>query len=99
MTGKPADDELRAELDRFRGELDRVDSDLIRLIARRLELGLEAGRIKRALGQPVIDPEREASVLEHARTWAREAKLPEDQVTDIVQRLISLSSRAQLESI
>lgn len=91
-------DNVMRNLEQCRAELDSLDADLIRLLARRLELGLEAARIKRAAGMPILDSEREAGVIDQARQWAREAGLSEDEVGDIFRRLVSLSGRAQLES-
>lgn len=91
MTDSPA-------LVECRKELDRLDEELIRLIARRLELGLHAAEIKKKSGLPILDSAREARVLEQARAWARESHLAEDEVLEIFSRLISLSGKAQLES-
>ena len=82
-----------------RAELDELDEQLIRLIKRRLELGLRAAIIKREAGLPILDPDRERKVIAQAKEWAREAGLSEDEVTEIFKRLVSLSGRAQLKSV
>ena len=87
--------ELHAQLEIIRSELDKLDSRLIRLLARRLELGLEAAGIKRALGMPAQDLGREADVIAQARMWARETGLSEEEVQDVIERLIALSRSAQ----
>ena len=86
-------------LEECRGELDELDEQLIRLIKRRLELGLRAASIKKEAGLPILDPEREAKVIAQAMEWAREAELSEDEVADIFKRLVSLSGRAQLKAV
>lgn len=91
--------DLKEDLEECRARLDALDSELIQLLSRRLELGLEAARIKKAMGIPIIDPEREARSSAQARRWAREADLSEDEVEDIFRRLISLSGRAQIKSV
>jgi chorismate mutase/prephenate dehydrogenase len=91
-------DDLASALEKIRSELDNVDEELIRLLARRLDLGLHAARIKQSSGLPILDSEREAKVLAQARNWARSAGLDESAVEDIIRRLISLSGRAQLDS-
>ena len=85
-----------SKLNECRRELDQLDEELIRLIARRLELGLRAAEIKREAGLPILDPAREAKVLEQARGWARASNLSEDEVVEIFSRLIALSGKAQL---
>lgn len=89
---------MSKDLDRIRAQLDALDAELIRLLARRVELGLAAAKIKRAANLPILDPHREAGVIRRARQWAGEAGLSEDEVEEIVRRLISLSGRAQLGS-
>ncbi len=71
---------------------------MIRLFARRIELGLRAARIKNTAGMPIVDPEREEHVIAQARGWAVRAGLSEDEVADIVRRMVTLSAGAQLES-
>ncbi len=82
-----------------RDELDRLDEELIRLVAKRLDLGLRAAQIKRDAGLPIIDTEREEKVIAQARGWARDASVSEEQVADIFRRLVSLSGEAQLKSV
>ena len=85
-------------LDECRRELDRIDEKLVRLIATRLELGLQAAAMKKEAGLPIIDPSREAKVLEQARAWARASNLSEEEVVEIFSRLIALSGGAQLRT-
>jgi chorismate mutase/prephenate dehydrogenase len=87
---------LRADLDRIRKELDLIDEKLIQLLARRLDVGLEAAAIKNALHMPIHDPEREATALAQAKKWARDARLPESEVDELMRRVISLSRNAQI---
>ncbi|HEX6575302.1 MAG TPA: chorismate mutase [Gemmatimonadaceae bacterium] len=92
------DDELRAELARIRGDLDAIDQQLINLLSRRLEVGLEAANIKHLLRVPVHQPEREERAVRQAREWARAKGLVESQVEDIMRRMIELSRNAQLSA-
>ncbi len=85
-------------LARCRHELDQLDAELIRLVARRLELGLRAAIIKKAVDVPILDPAREEKVIAQARSWARDCELPEDEVAEIFRRLVSLSGNAQLRA-
>ena len=86
------------DLDRCRAELDKIDTELIRLMSRRLETGLDAARIKRDLGMPITDPGRESKVIDQARAWALSADLSQDEVEEIFTRLIALSRNSQLGS-
>ncbi|RPJ62268.1 MAG: chorismate mutase, partial [Acidobacteria bacterium] len=45
--------------------MDGLDELLVRLLNERSACALEIGRLKRDLGLPVYQPEREAEVLRH----------------------------------
>ncbi|MEO8576932.1 MAG: chorismate mutase [Gemmatimonadales bacterium] len=79
--------------------MDQIDEQLIRLLKRRLELGLRAARIKHDADLPIVDQEREAKVIAQAKQWADVAGLSEQEVADVFARLISLSRGAQLKSV
>lgn len=51
-------------LDRIRAEIDGVDSELVRLLSRRVELAQEVGRVKGKDGAPFFTPERERQIHE-----------------------------------
>ncbi|MCC6020000.1 MAG: type I 3-dehydroquinate dehydratase [Thermoproteaceae archaeon] len=53
-------------LDAMREAIDWVDSALVHLLQRRLEICREIGKLKRAAGIPLHDDAREGSVLERA---------------------------------
>lgn len=50
-------------VEELRMELDGIDSELMRLFEKRMELADEIGAAKRAGGMPVFDPEREEQVV------------------------------------
>jgi chorismate mutase len=85
-------------LEELRREIEQIDRDLVQLIARRIELARDAGRRKRAAGQPTLDPAREAEVVRRAGQFAREANVPEEEVREIFWHLIGLSRRAQADT-
>ncbi len=83
----------------LREDITAVDARLIAALAERVSLACEVGRAKAAIGQPVIDPAREAAVVSRAAVLAREAGLPEDDVRALYWRLMAMSRRAQLEDL
>jgi chorismate mutase len=85
------------ELERLRTEIGAIDSELIRLIARRVDIARAVGVAKRAAGMPTLDPAREAAVVRRAGELAREAGLADDDVRYIFWHLVGLSRRAQME--
>lgn len=92
----PKPSRIPVALESCRADLDSVDEELIQLFARRLELGLRAARIKREAGMPVVDTAREEKVIAQARSWAAKAGLSQDEVAEIVGRIVTLSAGAQL---
>ena len=59
----------------LRSELSALDADLIRLLARRVDIARRIGVEKRAAGLPTLDPRREAQVVASAARAAREVGL------------------------
>jgi len=52
------------DIDAWRRRIDVIDQQLMRLLNSRSACAVEVGRIKRAAGLPVYNPDREAAVLE-----------------------------------
>lgn len=57
--------EVNSDLEKMRREIDRVDSELVVLLNRRMELAVEVGRIKATASLPTFHPEREQQVVRH----------------------------------
>jgi prephenate dehydrogenase len=87
--------ERSPELKLARDHIDVVDRELIRLLAQRVELVQRAAHAKAALGAPVLDATREAEMVGARRTWANEAKLDADSVSDVFGAILTMSRRAQ----
>ncbi len=85
------------ELIRLREEIERLDRDLIRLVARRVELARRVGAVKRASGLPALDPAREAAIIRRVTEVARAEGAPEEDTRYVFWQLIAMSRRAQLE--
>jgi len=90
-------DALRAELEALRGSVDAVDRAILEAFAERVRIVRRIGDVKEELGQPVLDPAREAAVVRRAAETAREAGLDDEAVRDLFWRLVGLSRRTQRE--
>jgi len=101
MTGASAEgqggDGLRAELEALRRSVDATDRAILEAFAERVRVVRRIGDVKEALGQPVLDPAREAAVVRRAAEAARAAGLDDEAVRDIFWRLVGLSRRTQRE--
>ncbi len=90
-----ADRDLESTLARLRDRLEEVDGELIRLVGERRSLALEVGRVKDALGRPVLDPTREARVVRRAAERARDMGVDEELIRDVIWRIIASAREAQ----
>ncbi len=88
---------MMAAVSSLRAQVEAVDQRLIALIAERLRLARAIGAMKRAAGQPVTDPAREAAVVARAAGLARDADIPEEEMRALYWRLLAMSRRVQLE--
>jgi chorismate mutase len=59
---------VNADLEDLRKRIDLLDESLVRLLNARAACALEIGRLKREMGVPIYQPEREAEVLRHVQT-------------------------------
>lgn len=85
------------ELAACRAAIQQLDVELLRLLARRVELGRRVGTLKRAASLPVLDPRREAEVIRNVAEQARALELPPEPVREIFWQIIALVRHAQSE--
>lgn len=78
-----------------REHIDELDRELLALLQRRCELSSRAGLAKLATGSPVLDPVREAELLEQRRLWAEQCGLPGDVVQAVFRQVLTMSRRIQ----
>ncbi len=60
---------MKAQLEDLRKRIDLLDESLVRLLNARAACALEIGKVKRALGIPIYQPDREAEVLNNVQGW------------------------------
>ena len=90
-----ADGALEARLESLRQRIVELDDELIRLVGSRRELVLEVGRVKEALGLPVLDPAQEARVVRRVAERARQRGVDEELARDVIWRIIASARAAQ----
>ena len=74
--------------EKVRAGIDQVDSELVKLIARRLKLTGEVGKLKAELELPLYVPEREIQLINEKRKLAEQANIPPDLVEDVLRRIM-----------
>ncbi len=83
------------DLRETRESIDEMDRDIVALLARRMELARRAWRAKMRLGLGIVDPVREAELMEGRRTWALQEGLDANGVTEIFEAILRLSRNGQ----
>ena len=86
-------------IDNLRNSIDLVDAELVKLLAKRLELAQKIGQLKKEAGQPVTDSSREERVMSHIAALALEEGLDPDKVGGIYRQVIAASRDAQTQVI
>jgi chorismate mutase len=81
-------------IDDYRKEINRLDSELLRIFNERAALALKIGGIKKELGIPVYDPEREKKIFETI-SKANPGPLENDAVIRLFERVIDESRRLE----
>ena len=86
---------MNLTLDQVRTQIDENDSELLRVLRRRLELVKQVGLIKSKEGTPVYVPERERSLIDKRRAQASELGLNPDLAEDVLRRVMRESYGAE----
>jgi chorismate mutase len=89
---------MTASLATMRDAIDAIDARMLALLAERVTLARAVARIKRAEGLSIVDPEREAAVVDRAAAFAVQHGLNEGEVRALYWRLLALSRREQLDA-
>jgi len=82
------------DIDAWRRRIDVIDQQLMRLLNSRSACAVEVGRIKRAAGLPVYNPDREAAVLERVMR-ENPGPLEPTAVKRVFERIIDESRRLE----
>ena len=78
---------MRADIDDLRKRIDLLDESLVRLLNARAACALEIGRLKREMGIPIYQPEREKDVLNHVQAL-NNGPLDDQVIKRLFERII-----------
>jgi chorismate mutase len=92
-SGSPAP-AVQAAIEEFRRRIDQIDDQLMRLLNSRSACAVEIGRLKRAMGAPVYQPDREKWILERAER-NNPGPLDSGAVRRVFERVIDESRRLE----
>ena len=82
----------------WRKQIDEIDRELVALLNRRARAAHEIGKLKREVGMPIYEPDRERSVFANA-TRANQGPLPNLDLTRIYERIMDIMRKIQQEEI
>ena len=84
-------------LQSLREEIDRLDEDIVRLLDRRARCASAIGRLKRARGMPIYEPQREATVIARVKALNVQLKGPLDEhaIGRLYERIMDEARRIQ----
>jgi chorismate mutase len=86
-------------LEDFRRDIDRVDEVIVRLLNERARMACEIGRLKKAEGVPVYQPDREKAVIDHVRSIAVEGPLDPEAIVRLFERIIDENRRLERQMV
>ncbi len=82
-------------LQKLRAQIDETDQALLALLAKRLQLVAEVGKVKHQHGLPIYVPEREAAMLSARRQEAEKMGLSPDLIEDVLRRVMRESYHSE----
>jgi chorismate mutase len=88
-------------LEELRCRIDEIDGQLVRLFNARAQCALEIGEIKKQLGLPIYQPERELEVLRRVReaSAAGSGPLGPDAMARLFERVIDEARGLELKAV
>ncbi|MCK9150862.1 chorismate mutase [Methanobacterium alcaliphilum] len=78
-----------------REQIDIIDEEILNLISKRTSLAREIIKSKIILGMEIQDKEREAHIHEKTRRIARENKIDEEKLSQIMRILTDINKKEQ----
>jgi chorismate mutase/prephenate dehydratase len=80
-----------------RARIDAIDTEILNLLARRVECALEIGEIKKSLNKPFFDPSREREIFKRLlqRNGEIGSKLTDKNISVIYREIISACRNAE----
>jgi chorismate mutase len=82
----------------WRKKIDELDRQLVDLISQRAEAAHAIGKLKRAAGMPIYEPDREKKVFENA-TNVNPGPLADRDLLRIYERIMDVMRQIQREEI
>jgi chorismate mutase len=82
----------------WRKKIDELDRRLVELLNRRAQAAHEIGKLKRNVGMPIYEPDREQAVFGNVRKL-NQGPLPDRDLLRIYERIMDVMRQIQQEEI
>ena len=83
------------ELKKFRDEIDKIDSEMIKVLSKRIALIPKISEYKKKNDVPRFDPEREVELISHREILAEKLGINPELVTELFKLIIKESHRIE----
>jgi chorismate mutase-like protein len=82
----------------WRRKIDEIDRKLVALLSERAQAAHEIGKLKRNVGMPIYEPDRERHVFENTQS-VNKGPLPDRDLQRIYERIMDVMRHIQQEEI
>ena len=82
-------------LEELRQKIDEVDASTVKLIAERIRIAEQIGRLKKKQGQQIEDKQREERILEHIRDLAKAESIKQADIEGIYRQIFAAAKNIQ----
>jgi len=82
----------------WRKKIDELDRKLVDLISQRAQAAHEIGKLKRGIGMPIYEPDREQAVFNNVRS-VNPGPLPDHDLLNIYERIMDIMRQIQQEEM
>ena len=82
----------------WRKKIDDLDRQLVELLSQRAQAAHEIGKLKRGVGMPIYEPDRERNVFANVRS-VNPGPLPDRDLLRIYERIMDVMRQIQQEEI
>jgi chorismate mutase len=82
----------------WRKQIDELDRKLVELLSQRAHAAHEIGKLKRGVGMPIYEPDRERNVFSNVRS-INAGPLPDRDLLRIYERIMDVMRQIQQEEI
>lgn len=82
----------------WRKKIDELDHKLVKLLNERAQAAHEVGKLKRGVGMPIYEPDREQTVFNNVRQ-NNTGPLSDDDLMSIYERIMNIMRQIQKDEI